>query len=115
MPAAPLPTASQCALFVAVPLFELVLLVTIRWKKGLPCWRGSPDHFALRLQAAGLTAGQTVLTACAWAAVLGVAALYLPRLSETGQAAVIIGAIASAVLFGGLLWRWEVPQGGPGE
>jgi hypothetical protein len=39
----------------AVPLFELVFITVVRVRKGLPWWKGSPDHFALRLQRAGLS------------------------------------------------------------
>src|SRR5207245_10489868 len=42
-------------LLVGVPLFELVFLTVTRIRKGLPWWRGSPDHFSLRLLAAGLS------------------------------------------------------------
>ncbi|MGV3617333.1 MAG: glycosyltransferase family 4 protein [Fimbriimonas sp.] len=33
--------------------FEILLITIARIRKGLPWWRGSPDHFSLRLQAAG--------------------------------------------------------------
>jgi len=40
---------------VGIPLFELVFLVVVRTAKGIPWFRGSPDHFALRLQKRGFT------------------------------------------------------------
>jgi UDP-GlcNAc:undecaprenyl-phosphate GlcNAc-1-phosphate transferase len=40
-------------LWTAVPVFELVFITVIRIRKGLPWWKGSPDHYALRLQRAG--------------------------------------------------------------
>ena len=49
-----------------VPLFELVFLIVVRLRKGVPWWKGSPDHFALRLQQAGLTKSQVAFLA-AWA------------------------------------------------
>lgn len=33
----------------AVPFFELLFLIVVRHKKGIPFYRGSPDHFALRM------------------------------------------------------------------
>jgi UDP-GlcNAc:undecaprenyl-phosphate GlcNAc-1-phosphate transferase len=41
------------ALVCGVFLFELVFITAVRIWKRLPWWRGSPDHFSLRLQAAG--------------------------------------------------------------
>ncbi|MGO3307068.1 MAG: MraY family glycosyltransferase [Sphingobacterium sp.] len=39
----------------AVPIFELLFITTMRIKQGVPWWKGSPDHFSLRLQSVGLT------------------------------------------------------------
>jgi UDP-GlcNAc:undecaprenyl-phosphate GlcNAc-1-phosphate transferase len=63
-----------------VLLFEAVLLVHSRVRKGIPWWRGSPDHFSLRLQAHGFTRLQT--DAIAWGAATGMCAVafLLPRL-----------------------------------
>jgi len=32
-----------------IPLFELFFLIIVRTKKGIPFYRGSPDHFSLRM------------------------------------------------------------------
>ncbi|MEO7310672.1 MAG: MraY family glycosyltransferase [Chitinophagaceae bacterium] len=45
-------------LIAAIPVFELIFITTIRIRKGLPWWKGSPDHFSLRMQAAGLSRWQ---------------------------------------------------------
>jgi len=42
-------------LIASVPLFELIFITSVRIKKGLPWWKGSPDHFSLRLQKGGFT------------------------------------------------------------
>lgn len=39
----------------AIPLFELGFLILERLRKRIPIYKGSPDHFALRLQCAGWT------------------------------------------------------------
>ena len=44
-------------------LFELVFLTIVRISKGLPWWKGSPDHFSLRLQSAGFNRIQTDMIA----------------------------------------------------
>jgi UDP-GlcNAc:undecaprenyl-phosphate/decaprenyl-phosphate GlcNAc-1-phosphate transferase len=33
-----------------IPLFDLSLVMWIRWRNGVPVMKGSPDHFALRLR-----------------------------------------------------------------
>ena len=71
-----------------VPLFESVFLVYARATRGLPWWKGSPDHFALRLQGAGFTAWRTILTA--WTAAAALAAIaFVLRVLPTGAALAI--------------------------
>ena len=38
-----------------IPLFELFFLIIVRTKKGIPFYRGSPDHFSLRMLHNGLS------------------------------------------------------------
>ncbi|NQU23117.1 MAG: undecaprenyl/decaprenyl-phosphate alpha-N-acetylglucosaminyl 1-phosphate transferase [Candidatus Nealsonbacteria bacterium] len=98
----------QMALFVGVPIFEVVLLVIVRRRKGLAPWRGSPDHFSLRLQAAGLSKWQTDGVAYSAAVFFCTAAFLLGFLAWPGRIAVL----AAAALFVGVCWkliqRWEV-------
>jgi UDP-GlcNAc:undecaprenyl-phosphate GlcNAc-1-phosphate transferase len=65
----------QALLIGGVPLLELIFVTTMRIRKGIPWWKGSPDHFSLRLQAAGLSRWAT--DALAWAAMLLSAGLAL--------------------------------------
>ena len=37
----------------ALPLFDVALMIVIRTRKGIPPWKGSPDHVPLRLKALG--------------------------------------------------------------
>ncbi len=37
----------------AVPIFEVLFITSMRLKQGIPWWKGSPDHFSLRLQSIG--------------------------------------------------------------
>src|SRR5207247_3334925 len=37
-------------LILGIPLFDLTLVMWIRWRNGIPMMKGSPDHFALRLR-----------------------------------------------------------------
>ncbi len=99
----------RMVLLAAVPLFELAFLIVVRTRKGLACWRGSPDHFALRLQAAGLSRLQTDAVACCAALVLAALSIVLPSASLATEL-IALAAIALAVFFAwNALLRWEVP------
>jgi UDP-GlcNAc:undecaprenyl-phosphate GlcNAc-1-phosphate transferase len=39
----------------ALPLFDLALMIIIRTRKGIPPWKGSPDHVPLRLRQLGFS------------------------------------------------------------
>jgi len=45
----------------ALPLFDLALMIVIRTRKGIPPWKGSPDHVPLRLKHLGLGVPRVVL------------------------------------------------------
>jgi UDP-GlcNAc:undecaprenyl-phosphate GlcNAc-1-phosphate transferase len=77
-----------------VPIFDMLLVMYIRFRRGIPIMRGSPDHFALRLRKWRLTVGQTVLLSYAAAAAFGIIALILIQVSS-----IMVGLIASVVLF----------------
>ncbi|MFG0283343.1 MAG: MraY family glycosyltransferase [Phycisphaerales bacterium JB039] len=97
------------ALLVGVPLFELVFLTAVRLHKGLPWWKGSPDHFALRLQAAGLTRAQTDLVAAGAGALCGAGAIALIHVEHVATPFVVaVSACAAAAIAAVLLLRWEV-------
>lgn len=89
-------------------LFELAFLTVIRARKGLPFWRGSPDHFALRLQAGGFSRMATALmgwTGGALMAAIGLAFAWAPWGGVVAALAVWVVAI---VLVVPVLLRWEV-------
>lgn len=102
---------ARVALLAGVPLFELALLIAVRTQKGIAWWRGSPDHFALRLQAAGLTRLQTDLIAWGAAAALAGAGLMLPSLPATQQAIVLALVVCAMMLAWRTLLQWEVTPG----
>ncbi len=68
-------------IILAVPLYDLVSVVFIRWRKGQPFYVGDTNHISHRLTRRGLTRTQAVLVLLLVQAVLGaVAVLILPRL-----------------------------------
>lgn len=102
------PVVAGC--LVLVPVFELVFLTFVRLEKGLPWWKGSPDHFALRLQSRGLTRGQTDLWACTASLLgIGVAFALLDPASSVGWV-LAVGLGVLALFVGVLLRRWDLPR-----
>lgn len=74
-----------------VPLFDTAFVSYIRWRRGMPVFLGSPDHFALRLRKWRLTVPQTVLCSYAASAVLAACAILMMYMSDVGAIAVLVG------------------------
>lgn len=94
--AQPVPVLAAALWILGVPLFELAFLIAVRSRRGVAWWRGSPDHFSLRLQAAGFTRGHTDLIACAVAGAWAACGLALPDRGAAGAAALAAGVASSA-------------------
>jgi len=92
------------ALILGVPLFDMLFVMYIRWRRGLPVMLGSPDHVALRLRKWRLSTAQTVLVSYAATATLGAAAVALILLSTRG-ASIVLAAVVVLGLFLGLLLK----------
>jgi UDP-GlcNAc:undecaprenyl-phosphate/decaprenyl-phosphate GlcNAc-1-phosphate transferase len=87
-----------------VPIAETSLLFIARLKKGLSPFRGSPDHFALRLKRRGWTSHSVVLLAGA-VAVSGatVAAMMVVGSEPAAFACAAVFGVGFVALFG---WFW---------
>src|SRR3989441_4212013 len=77
-------------LILGIPLFDLALVIWIRWRNGIPVTKGSPDHFALRLRPCNLTVRETAVTTYVVGAIFAGTAL-LMRQVGLGLAVVAIG------------------------
>jgi UDP-GlcNAc:undecaprenyl-phosphate GlcNAc-1-phosphate transferase len=97
------PTGLLSTLFLfSVPLFEIAFLSWVRMRRGVSIFRGSNDHFALRLRQWRLTVPQVVLATAVAAAASG--ALALAALALPAKAAsYLYGCGAAAYL---LLAAW---------
>ena len=93
------------ALVCGVFLFELVFVTAVRIRKGLPWWRGSPDHFSLRLQAAGWSRARLDTAAALSAVALAVLAWVE---SKIGTVLSLLLACGFAALVAVYLLRFEV-------
>ena len=105
--AAPIPAMAGGVLLMAVPLFELIFLIVVRTRAGRPWWKGSSDHFSLRLQAAGLSRVAVDLIACLAAAIGCSAGLALPRLPGAVAVMVVGGVVVSAFGAAAVLLRMD--------
>ena len=92
------------ALILGVPLFDMVFVMYVRRRRGLPVMLGSPDHVALRLRKWRLSTRQTVLLSYAVTVLLGAAAVAMSLLPQTG-AGVILAALAVTALVCALLLK----------
>jgi UDP-GlcNAc:undecaprenyl-phosphate GlcNAc-1-phosphate transferase len=87
------------ALILGVPLFDMLFVMYIRRRRGLPVMLGSPDHVALRLRKWRLSTRQTVLASYGATGVLGAAAFGMTQAPLAG-AAWILGAVLATALAG---------------
>lgn len=84
-------------------LFELVFITKMRLNKGLKWWRGSPDHFSLRMQAAGIPKSHTI--GLAWlAAIPWVGAAVIWQWHPDGAWPLLMTGFV--ILEAVLVWRW---------
>jgi len=96
------------ALVLAVPLFELIFLIVVRARKGIPFWLGSPDHFSLRLQQGGASKRQTDLIAWSVAGAFALLAAFLPAFSHLERWLVLAAVVVFCAAAVRILLRWEV-------
>ena len=68
-------------LILGIPIFDTLLVMVIRFRRGKPLYFGSPDHFALRLRKLRWSPRRVVLSTYAVAVALGGIALAVMHLS----------------------------------
>ena len=92
------------ALILGVPLFDMLFVMWVRYRRGMPVMLGSPDHVALRLRKWRLSTKQTVWVSYAATAALGGAAIVMMQLSAQG-ATIVLATLAGTALVAGLWLR----------
>jgi len=105
---APWPGVGMVLAAPATFVFEAVFLIAVRTRRGLRFWSGSPDHFSLRMQAAGMSKWRTDLLAWSGAAAVCATAACLPGWPTAGRAAFALIVPGAAWIFAGWLLRHEV-------
>jgi UDP-GlcNAc:undecaprenyl-phosphate GlcNAc-1-phosphate transferase len=91
-----------------IPLFDLALVMWIRWRNGIPVTKGSPDHFALRLRRCSLTVRETAVTTYIVAVLLSGAALLMSHVTLEWAVATMCGTVSAACLSAYLLLKVDM-------
>src|SRR5215471_16784597 len=85
-------------LILGIPLFDLSLVMWIRWRNGIPVMKGSPDHFALRLRRCKLSVRETAVTTYIVGALLSFIGLLLSQVTLLWAVATMCGTVCFAGL-----------------
>jgi UDP-GlcNAc:undecaprenyl-phosphate GlcNAc-1-phosphate transferase len=86
------------AVILGVPMFDMLFVMYIRWRRGMPVMRGSPDHFALRMRKWRFTTRQTVLASYGATALLGILALGMTFVTAIEAVRRIVAGVLAGVL-----------------
>jgi len=79
-----------------IPIFDTCQVMIARWSKGLPVYRGSPDHYALRLRAAGLSVRGVIWSSYGAAVILGGLGILMMNLASLCQVLTVAGLLTLA-------------------
>ena len=95
-------------LILGIPLFDLALVMFIRWRSGHPVTKGSPDHFALRLRRCKLSVRETAITTYVIGLLLSGAALVISQIPLVWAIATMTGTVSLACLSAYLLMKVDM-------
>jgi len=93
-----------------VPLFEIAFTITIRIWTGKAPWKGSKDHFPLRMFRLGFSVRHIVLSAYIIGLLLIPSAICLARASTLGRLIVLLFLVLSGIGAGLWLSQVQVPK-----
>jgi UDP-GlcNAc:undecaprenyl-phosphate GlcNAc-1-phosphate transferase len=94
-------------LILGIPLFDLTLVMWIRWRSGIPVMKGSPDHFALRLRRL-LSIRETAVTTYIIGALLSGVALLMTQVTLEWAVATMCGTVSAACVSAYLLMKVDM-------
>lgn len=92
------------ALVLGVPLFDMLFVMYIRWRRGMPVMLGSPDHVALRLRKWRLSTRHTVRANVLVSALFGGVGVSI-MLTPLATAIVILSSWAALLVVSAVLLR----------
>jgi UDP-GlcNAc:undecaprenyl-phosphate GlcNAc-1-phosphate transferase len=95
-------------LILGIPLFDLALVMWIRWRNGAPVMKGSPDHFALRLKRCRFSVPEIAVTAYIVATLLSGVALLMSQITLAWAIATMCGTLSAAGLMAYMLMKVDM-------
>jgi UDP-GlcNAc:undecaprenyl-phosphate GlcNAc-1-phosphate transferase len=93
-------------IILALPIFDTVFVSLARVSKGISPLKGTPDHFPLRLERAGLSR-KTVLCVCIAAALIYNILAYAATKAPAPWPAIIYAAVAADLILFGVFLLWK--------
>lgn len=93
-------------IILGLPIFDVLLMMVIRTRKGIPPWKGSPDHIPLRLRALGYSKERVVLTLSGLT--LGLGAVVFGASFISLQAALLVWAALGVLGLVAALWLMSI-------
>ncbi len=90
------------ALILGVPIFDMLFVMFLRYRKGISMFLGSKDHFALRCHKAGFSVRRIAIMSYAATLILGGVALWIMHTSA-GKTCWILAGLAIVILF--IAWK----------
>jgi UDP-GlcNAc:undecaprenyl-phosphate GlcNAc-1-phosphate transferase len=85
-------------LILAIPIYDTMLVMVLRWSKGQSPFVGSRDHFALRLEKLGFSRKQILAISYLASIILAVGAYLMTRLPSAWATGLFCAIFATAVL-----------------
>ena len=77
-----------------IPIFDTFQVTFARWRKGIPFYRGSPDHYALHLRTAGFSVKGVTWLSYGAAAILGGLGILIMNVSTLYHVVTLVGLLA---------------------
>ena len=96
-------------LILGVPIFDTLFVIYIRFLRGMSIFKGSKDHFPLRLRKWRLSVVQTVLISYSFSILLGGVALLI--MQNSSRVAGVLLLVTISVLFGIAVWLKQIDVG----
>jgi len=84
----------------AVPLYDLAVVVLMRFRRGLSVFKASPHHFSFRLLSLGMSVRGATLMIYLITCCTGIAAVLLPLVGTTGAVLVLIQVMVILIIIG---------------
>ena len=84
----------------AVPLYDLAVVMLMRFRRGLSVFKASPHHFSFRLLSLGMSVRSATLMIYLITFCTGLAAVLLPHVGTTGAVLVLIQVMVILIIIG---------------